>query len=450
MKIERAHLTIPPARGRRPLGVLPLARGQDGFMMVEIVVAMFIFAMVMTGVIFGMTDSLDLTRTNRLRSVAANLAAQEMDTVRSTPFTSLPLGLVTSSQTVDSIAYTITRETAWVNTNATSGPCQAPSGSTLAYLSVRVNVTWANMSGVKPVVSNTVVTPPVGTYDANSGHIAVTVRNAAGQPQSGIPVALAGPGVNASQLTTADGCAFFAYEPPASYTVTLNKAGDVDGQRNATPSQSATVQIGSIVSLQFQYDVASTLSLTLQGSGGAPLPASPGVPVALFNTHLLPSGVVAVAGTGASRTIGSLFPYTDGYQPWAGSCSDADPQGVKPTGGAYYPGATRPAPITVTPGATSTGTVALPAITVATQTLAGAARANVSVTATHVVPAGVSVDPACTSGEIYTLGTTNASGLITVALPYGTWRISAAGTSTTADQTLSPLISTTPTVTLQW
>ncbi len=123
---------------------------------------------------------------------------------------------------------------------------------------------------------------------------------------------------------------------------------------------------------------------------------------------------------------------------------------MKPTGGAYYPGATRPAPITVTPGATSTGTVALPAITVATQTLAGAARANVSVTATHVVPAGVSVDPACTSGEVYTLGTTNASGLITVALPYGTWRISAAGTSTTANQTLSPLISTTPTVTLQW
>ena len=60
--------------------------------MVELVMAIFIFGIVITGIAAGMTSSLNLTRQNRNRSVAANLASQEMDTVRSTPFTSLVIG----------------------------------------------------------------------------------------------------------------------------------------------------------------------------------------------------------------------------------------------------------------------------------------------------------------------------------------------------------------------
>ena len=60
------------------------------------------------------------------------------------------------------------------------------------------------------------------------------------------------------------------------------------------------------------------------------------------------------------------------------------------------------------------------------------------VTATHVVPSGASVDPGCPSGEVYTLGTTNASGNLTVGLPYGKWTISAAGASHDRDDDAQP------------
>ncbi len=100
---------------------------EAGFTMVELVVGIFIFALVIGGVVAGMSSSLNLTRQNRNRSIAANLASQEMDTVRSTEFTDLPArDRVTATQTVDGVPYTITRETQWVDAErdvrALSGP----------------------------------------------------------------------------------------------------------------------------------------------------------------------------------------------------------------------------------------------------------------------------------------------------------------------------------------
>lgn len=421
--------------------------------MVELVMSIFIFGIAITALTAGMSSSLNLTRQDRLRSVAANLASQDMDIVRSTSFTSLPLGDTITTQTVDSTVYTLTRQTGWVAANATSGPCQTTSGSTLAYLAVSTTVTWNDMNGTKPPQSNTVVAPPIGTYDPNNGHVAVTVLNANGTAQANIPVSLTGGSVNQTEQTTSDGCAFFGYIAPGAYTVTLNQTGLVSDQGVVAPTKAVTVAAGAIASIQMQYDTAATLSLTLSSVGGATLPTTPNIPLTLFNTHLLPSGLKNVAGSGVVTTVGNLFPYTDGYQSWAGTCSDADPQGLLPSGLAFYPGATRAAVMSVSPGGTTAGTVALHAMTVFTKnTATGLARPTIAVTATHVVPTGAvgGVDAKCTAGEVYTLGTTNASGLITVLLPYGTWKISAVGTANTVNQTLSPLVGSTPTATVSW
>jgi type II secretory pathway pseudopilin PulG len=416
--------------------------------MIELVIGIFIFGVVITGVMVSMSSALNVTRQNRNRSIAANLAAQEMDLVRSTKFTDLPLGEVLTTTTIDGVPYTIKRETGWVTAGATSGPCQTVSGNDPAYLSVDVGVSWNNMKGVKVPVSNTVVTPPVGTFDTNTGNIAVSVKNAAGLPQEGVAVSLTQTGE--SQTTTSDGCAFFAFEDAGNYTVSVFKAGYVSDQGLGTATQGASVQVGGTTSSQFLYDRAATLSpLVLTPTGGAPLPTSPGVPVSLGNTHIVPSGSLVVAGTGSSRTIGSLFPYTDGWETWAGACSDADPEGVKPIGGPYYVGASRTPPIAVTPGGTSSGTVSMPALTVRTQTILSVARPNVAVTATHVVPAGATVDPKCPGGEVYQLGSTDATGTRIVGLPWGRWTISAAGTSTTAVVVLNPNTTPSPVV-IQW
>jgi hypothetical protein len=194
------------------------------------------------------------------------------------------------------------------------------------------------------------------------------------------------------------------------------------------------VAAGSTVSLQFQYDAAATLSLSLLGNTGGAPPAS--VPVTLGNTHILPAGKKTFTGSGSPRTIVGQFPYADGYEAWTGSCLDADPEGVDGGGLSFYPGASRATPIGVTAGATSVATVLMPEILVHAETSAAVPR-SVAVTVSHAADSG------CPSGATYSLGTTDAVGNLTAALPYGVWSVTAGSTSG-GSVTLSPLAAPTP------
>ena len=435
-------------------------RDEAGFTMIEMVISMFIFGIVIVGVGVGMSSSLNLTRQNRNRSVAANLASQQMDTVRSTDFTTLDNQTqltqpTTSTATVEGVPYTLSQFTRWIyqsETGASTGPCQSPptASNPLAYVAVTTSVSWNDMHGVTPVTSSTVVTPPVGIYDSTEGHIAVTVLNAAGAPLSGATVSISGPDTDTA-VTTSDGCAFFAFKPIGVYTVALSSvSGKVDSQGSATPSRTATVKAASTTSVQFLYDTAAGLTLTLTPTtAGYTIPTS--VPVSLGNTHLLPSGVLSyTTPTGSPRTLTSLFPFTDGYQAWAGRCSDADPQGINPLGAAYYSGATRGAAIPMTAGSTSSATVTLPSANLQFKRSSGSG--TYTITVTHVVPSGATSDAGCPTAETYQLTTTQsittATASVKTSLPFGTWAITWKNNSSSAtgsnNITLSPLNANNP------
>jgi hypothetical protein len=262
------------------------------------------------------------------------------------------------------------------------------------------------MRGVDPVEAQTIVTPPVGSYDEDTGHLAVRVVDRGGQPVDGVQVSIAGPDPQ-SQFTSSDGCVFFGFLTPGSYTATASATGYVSDQGATSPAQSVAVVSGAIASLLFLYDRAATLNLTLVGKdAGSAAPAA--VYVTLFNTSILPSGLLPKAGSGSPRQVTGLFPFSAGYSVWAGRCADADP--------AFYPGGARPDPATVDPGTTTDETVLMPEITV-TVTVAGVPSANRTIAATHASATG------CTGGESFTIGTTNSSGQLTFALPYGTWQV---------------------------
>ncbi len=386
---------------------------EAGLTLLELVVALSVFVVMVLGVAATIDSGLNLTRNNRQRSVAANLASQEMDTVRQTDFTALTARTVT--EVVDGSTYTINRSLTWVSKSATSGPCNGVT-SDPQMLRVRVTVTWATMHGLEPVRSDTQLTPPVGAYSADSGHIAVTVLDRDGGGAFGTSVQITGPATQ-SQPTNDDGCAFFAFLTPGTYTVSLNSVGYVDRQSTQNPSQTVGVTVGNVSSVQFDYDQAASLDLALTPDAGGAVPSD--VPITLGNTSFLPIGVKTYAGTGATRTIGSLFPSGDGYTAWAGSCADADPEGqIVSGGGAYWPDAQRAPAFETTPGGATTGSVALKSASISV--LAGGLTpvSGATVIATHAA------DQSCAAGETYTLGTTDAGGLLTAALPYGTWTIS--------------------------
>jgi hypothetical protein len=149
----------------------------------------------------------------------------------------------------------------------------------------------------------------------------------------------------------------------------------------------------------------------------------------------------ASTGSGVTRTVSPLFPYTSGYQVWTGDCADADP--------GSHTGGSRPSPLASNPGATTSGSATLDAVDVVVRRLDGTAVSNATVSGIHAAGTG------CPAGETLTPTTsTDSSGLLRLALPYGTWTIRATTsgspieTGVSAPVVLDPVSATIPTVTV--
>jgi type II secretory pathway pseudopilin PulG len=436
-KIAPPHPSA-PARARTLIG----ARA-DGFGIIELVIAMTIFSILIGGIVVSLGAGLALARNNRERSVASNLAAQEMDSIRQADFSSLTIGQSPDTTVqVDGVPFTVGRNLEWVGASATAGECDSAT-TTPQVLRVTVDVSWTNMKAIQPVRTTTILAPPIGSYDANSGHIAVRVRDSNAVPLGGVPVRVLGTGVDRT-LTTTDanaasaGCAFFGFLPAQTYTVSLNTTSYVDLQGTASPSQTVGVTVGQVASLAFVYDRAATLNLTIAGiNGGTPANA---MAVSLGNTAYLPAGVKAFAGTGTSRTLTNLFPFNDGYDAWAGDCADADPEGKNASNVLYWPGASRDATLEVDPGTATSGTVDAASVLVNFTRTSGSGA--VSVVAVHAA------DPKCTSGETLTVASFTVNASTTIALPYGTWTLQISGKTPVGSWpvvTLDPRVTTTAT-----
>jgi type II secretory pathway pseudopilin PulG len=392
---------MPPRLPRCPE---PFAR-EDGATLVELMVTVAILAVVMTGVAAGMNGALNLSRQDRNRIVAANLATQVMEEARSTAFTDLQPGAGSASnarqttETVGGVAYSVSREIDWIGQDATSDLCTSAGQPT--FLRARVTVAWPRMDGVAPVLSESVIGPPGGLYTPNSGHVGARVTDAEGEPVAGHAVTLIGPGGQRSLTTTESGCAFFPFLTEGAYQVSLNSSGYIDAvTRLQQPVQNVTVTVGSTAEAAFTYDRAANVTLTLRGAQGGTVPAT--LPINLYNDKVLPSGLLTVGGTGSTRSA-QLFPYTGGYDGWAGSCSDADP------------GVNNRARIDSRAGVSSSAVVPLATVRVTVRDDRGRLLTGASVRATD----------AC--GGRLTLGNTNSQGLLAVALPRGTWTFELTG-----------------------
>jgi prepilin-type N-terminal cleavage/methylation domain-containing protein len=139
-------------------------RRQDGYSIVELLVAVTVFALVFAAVSIGIGRALELNRGNRNRSAAAYLAARQLEEVRARSFSSVALGSTTCAYTTSSCnlpsPYTVTQNVVWASPGSTSTSCDVPatSGAGLAYKRVTVTVTWPDMGGVAPVTSQTLLT----------------------------------------------------------------------------------------------------------------------------------------------------------------------------------------------------------------------------------------------------------------------------------------------------
>jgi Tfp pilus assembly protein PilV len=399
-----------------------------GFTVIEVVAAttVLLVALMAAAALFG--NAIIVSGNTRNRVVAQHLATEAIERVRGTAadptkFVTIRPGQGVRDQTVNGITYTVTEDIQWVGLRSTQSSCDSPASGAGQVLQVTERVTWRQMAGTKPVQATTVLAPPVGAFSSSTGSIAVKVLDAAGEPTANMNVRVQGP-VAHTQESTTQGCAFFAFLEPGTYTVSVVEGTGVGDQQELVPAQQTSVSVGETSSIIFSYDRAAHIDVT--GADGSAAPPASGLPISVANTGLQPYGQYSFGAN--ERLLTPLFPYASGYTVFAGNCSDNNPLGKDNSGNALYPNAA-PSVVAVTAGATTGATYTLYdlAVTVVDGTGAPQPSASVSITSTTTFPSPYTV--VCTAGidntaaPVLTLVPADAAGTSVGGVPLGHFTI---------------------------
>ena len=399
-------------------------RDDEGFTIVELVVAMVVFSVLLTASLPVVLSGTAATRDALQRTAAADLLTRQIEAARGTDALAIPDGRVVTTQVVGGTTYTVTQDANYISTGATDSVC-ASSSNSLAYKLVTVRVTWPGMSRLtKPVRADSLRAVGVGTdgLDATRGTLALSVVGASGAPTEDVTVTLS-PG-NLTRTTGSDGCAVFASLAPGTYTATASTPG-YTGSLN---TQAASVTGLGVVAAGVRrglllYDTVRSADVQTDAPAGAVVP--PGLAIRAGDTYTaestlptcgggpVPAGC-AVATPGLVR---GLFPETWTFK--VGTCSEAFPSQVVVD--------LRPAVLGLTP---PTVTIPVGAVRVDVRTPAGS-QAGRTVTATH------GSGPGCPGGETWTLPST-ASGGSSLVLPYGTWILTSSNVAAPVTVTVGP------------
>ena len=422
------------------MGLMRRVRGamaEDGFGLPEVMVAMFIFALVSLGLLHTIMSVLTTTRDARSRQVALNLASQAIDDARSRPDL---FNLLDSTWTTDvnGDTYTVSLETEWVSDPTVDLACGA-GGGVLRYKRVNVSVTWPNMRPVtQPVRADTVINPDERLNDPSKGTILVSVIRGDGSGSAGVTVSaqpLSSGATPPSVITDSEGCAYMLQVAPGDYRVRVSRGGYVGVDQQTSASTDVTVTQGTSASASFQYDQAAGYTAHLASNAGATVPeVSSDMPVTFVSTY----GWSTLTGTGRDRTH-ALHPFASGYTAFGGSCEAADPEAWpdRIDGADTYVGERAPS-LGLLAG--SSGVLDVPMALVQVTPGGGSSSSYLRIEAV-ADPAGE--HPGCSTTVNYYLG--NGSGTRTIALPYGSWRIYR-GTSSLSGRTT--LVTTVVPVTL--
>jgi prepilin-type N-terminal cleavage/methylation domain-containing protein len=313
-------------------------RSDSGFALIEVIVAAAVLAMVALAVLAGVDGATSATGRERARAIAASLAEQDQERLRSMQIDTLSkYSAGPRTVPVDGVSYTVASTTRWVrdDTSATSN-CTTGDTKQSDYLYITSTVT-SNLVGVRsaPVTVQSIVTPPV-KYSAAAGSLAVQVndRDSVGVPN--LSVSISGP-AGATKPTDANGCVLFELVPEGDYTVTLNRGGWVDALGKTTSTATATVNRGTLTKQPMVYDQAAGASLIVKTY-------QPGTTTALDSNAVEISSIQSSnpmrqfpqpATTTLKHTISAtnLFPFKTAYPFWTGSCASESPAGYAAT---YY------------------------------------------------------------------------------------------------------------------
>lgn len=407
-----------------------------GMSIIEVLVALSVLLVVMVSTAATLVQALDLSTSSHRRVIASNLASQELDRLRSVPFTQLE-GWVASppSDTVEEVEgqdFTVSRLLTWATLDVDSRSCDAPDndgGPT--HIQATVEVAWEPDSARGPVSTQTIIAPAVGEVDPTLGHLGVAVvdRGEPVEPVAGKRVQIQHQTSSEIEWTDTDefGCAFFAFVRPGEWEVTIVETQPELWRSRPELPYLVDVGGGELQKLRVEYDRVGTLVLRVDAEDGTARPVPDGSSVTTEHTNptTRQRHPWVAAGSPQHGEV-NVFGGTD-YSAWLGESIAL--------GSDCVPEAARSETVWLDPAGDLELGVPAAALNVRTLGAAESGPQN-GVTVTARRPAGM-----CEGEELvldlgvsatYGEGSDAQEGWVLVAMPFGEWEITgAAGNPTT-------------------
>lgn len=420
---------------------------EDGFTLIEVVVSAIVIALVMGATLGALQAAGRAGGEQRHQTEAYALAQKDQARMRSMQISQLD-GLDESRNvTVGDSKYTITSTGEFVNDVTGTASCEEGTNSS-DYLSITSTVSWPSIGERPPTVIKSIVAPPNGSIDEDTGELAVVIRDASGVGIADVPLSGSGAGTF-SGSTGPTGCILFTDLNAGNYTLTPStSSGMVDPDGN-TPSPIATSVVGqSTNTVVLRYDTPGTIRVNFRTRINGTVTATTSDTVVAFNSGMTAPASFGTVGTRAGfLVIPSRFPFTSPYEVYAGSCDDNNPN---PTGIDNPPAAAAIAELTVTKSQQVTGDIQLPALDLSVRTGTSStnqgsllANATVKITDVNCTVGGNPVKRTYTTtttaapGGAGKLAAVGAATVPTPGLPYGTYDICAYNPGTNRKNTLS-------------
>jgi hypothetical protein len=343
---------------------------ETGDTMIEVVVAALLVALIAAAVFTGFTAVADISGSQRHESVAVQLAQQDQQRLRSLSISQLianePAGSTLLSaaenygnasytETLNNVVYTVTSTSKFVSASSGNLSCTTSGAGSADFVATTSTVTWGtNNDGLTPVIDHSLITP------TTDGEIVVSVDDTTQTLPAGVPgasITITGPGSNTTQQTEStdsNGCTTFAGLAAGNYSVQLASLPSGYVTEGST-STSLTVAIGNSVTKAFNAAQAATINATFQTYVGGTGPSA--IPFDTFSAA--ENGITGSYGTTGSfaSTVSSgatLYPYSSGYNVWAGNCQADQPTGATSDTGTYG--------VVPTEGGTSSAALTVPSM----------------------------------------------------------------------------------------
>ena len=338
----------------------PERGGDDGVALVEVMVALFVFILVLVPITNSLLTALRVSSNSRQAVVAANLLSQTLDSARSEPFQDLPIATTTSTATLNGITFSVQQIIQpLAPPEASTDVCGASTGGTGSddYLLVSVAVSWPHMNQA-PIVGRTMLAPPATIIASGDAEVIVQVFSADQNPAVGVPVSINTNPPESTPIETVttnnNGCAAFPYlsvgpsyvisatgytdpnqDAPAQYPIgafTLNETDEVTTGINfdLPTALDGPVQADCLSGSTYVACSAATTDVVYPSScmaGTSPCSSQGPIPVVFEPFGDAAARIISAAsGPGAADEASTTgYPFFNNYEAFAGTCVDALP-----------------------------------------------------------------------------------------------------------------------------